>query len=108
MRVYEVAKDLDINTAASQSAIATIDLDNPFHPGAGVVAVIDVTAPPGTSVVLEGREDSSGSYTALATVLAADDHGTFMFNVTLTQEIRVTVNGTAGAGETANVYLLGN
>jgi len=108
MRVYEVAKDLDINTAASQAAIDVIDLDSPFAPGAGCVAVIDVTAPPGTSVALEGRNDSSGAYTALATVLAADDHGTFMFNVTLTQQIRVTVTGTAGAGETANVYLLGH
>lgn len=108
MRVYEVAKDLDINTAASQSAIDVIDIDSPFAPGGPAVAVIDVTAPPGTSVVLEGREDSTGAWSALATVAAADDHGTFMFNVTLTQQIRVTVNGTAGAGETANVYLLGH
>ena len=108
MKIYEVAKDLDINSAGSQAAINTIDLDNPFHPGADCVAVIDLTAPAGTSVVLEGREDSTGAYSALATVLAADDHGTFMFNVTLTQQIRVTVNGTAGVGETANVYLLGH
>lgn len=103
--VYEVANDLDINTAASQSAIDTIDLDNPFQPGAEVVAVINCSADPGTSVVLEGRDDSTGAYSALLTATAA---GIKAGKVRLGQQIRVTVNGTAGAGEAADVYLLGH
>lgn len=105
MKSYELANDLDINTAASQSAVQTIDLDNPFHPGADVVAAINCSADPGTSVVIEGREDSTGAWSALLTATAK---GLKVATITLQQEIRVTVNGTAGANETADVYLLGN
>lgn len=105
MRVYELANDLDINTAASQTEVKTISLKTPFTPGSDVVAAINCSADPGTSVVIEGREDDSSSWTALLTATAA---GLKMALITLTQEIRVTVNGTAGADETADVYLLGN
>lgn len=105
MKIYELANDLDMNTAASQSAVQTIGLDNPFHPGASVVAALNLSADAGTSVVVEGREDSTGSWSALAT---ATVKGLKMVNITLTQEIRVTVNGTAGAGEAADVYLIGH
>lgn len=104
MNVYELANDLDINTAASQTAVETIGLDNPFHPGATVVGAINCSADPGTSVVIEGRDDSTGSWTALLTATAK---GLKMAEIALKQEIRVTVNGTAGAGEAADVYLLG-
>ncbi len=108
MKSYTVAERIDLNVVAQGSAVQTIGLDNPFHPGAGVVASIGVEAPPGTALILEGREDSTGAWSTLAQVVAADGPGTFFRNVTLTQEIRWSVTGTAGAGITGQIHLLGH
>ena len=105
MRSYELANDLDMNTAASTTEVQTVGLNDPFGAGATVVAAINCSADPGTSVAIEGREDDTGSWVALLTATAK---GLKMGEITLTQEVRVTVTGLAGAGEAADVYLLGN
>lgn len=108
MRSFVLAERIDLNTVAQGSPVQTIDQLVPFNPGAGVVAAFNVSAAPGTALILEGREDSTGSYSTLASVVAADGPGTFFRNVTLTQEIRWSVTGTAGAGELGAITLLGN
>ena len=108
MRSFTVAERIDLNVAASGASILTIDQLVPFNPGAGVVAAISVEAPPGTALRLEGREDATSAFTTLAEVVTADGPGVFFRNVTLQQEIRYTVVGTAGAGITGQISLLGN
>lgn len=108
MRVFTVGETIDLNTAAAGATIDLSTRDVPFLPNNTVLAVFSVTAPPGTALRLEGRDDPAGAFATLAEVVAADDHGTFIRLVTLTQEIRVNVAGVAGAGETGNVYLVGN
>ncbi len=108
MRSFTVAERIDLNVAASGSAIQTIDQLVPFNPGAGVVVAFSVEGPVGTALRLEGREDAVSSYSTLAEIVAADGPGTFFKAATLTQEIRYTVVGTAGAGITGQIYLLGN
>ena len=108
MDVYAVGEGVDLNTAASATAIDTVGLDRKFGPGATVVVAFYLSAAAGTSLKLEGSDDDGSSYSALATIAAADGAGTFFKKVTLKQKIRVTVVGTAGSGEVANVYLLAN
>ncbi len=111
MRTFAVAENLDLNTAASQTEI---DMSAPggnlipFVANYSAVVQFFLTAPAGTSIALEGRDDPADSFVALATILNADGQGIFQRNITLTQEIRVTVVGTAGAGEIASVQLLQN
>lgn len=109
MRAYEVANAVSLAAAGSTTAINLDTAMNiPFVAGYDVVSVIAVAeAAPGTSIALETSPDNS-TWTAVHTVVAADDIGVFYQEVKLDSYIRVTVVGTGTAGSVANVHLLGN
>lgn len=109
MRAYEVANAVSLAAAGSTASINLDTLQNmPFVAGATVVSAIAIAeAAPATSIALETSPDNS-TWTAVHTVLAADDIGVFYQEVTLDSYIRVTVVGAGGAGTVANSALLGN
>lgn len=109
MRSFVVGENIDLNSAG---ALTEIDMSPagsnliPFNSSFSAVAVFNVDIAPGTSFTLEGREDSTSSFTVIAEVVTADGVGAFYKNVKLQQEIRINVVGTAvGRG---SIHLLQN
>lgn len=108
MRVFTVGETIDQNSAGALTEIDMSAQDIPFNANNSVLAVISLEGDAGTSFDIEGREDSTGAFSVLTSILAAEGQGVFIRPITLTQEIRVNVVGAGTAGDEANVYLIGN
>jgi hypothetical protein len=116
MKIKVIAENLDLDwvsaAAAEASAIdlAASGIPAPFQPGYTVVAVIQVGIIAGSSstppeVALEGREETSDSWTELA---ESTQLGFVMKEVTLPRYVRVRTDEVTASDGFANVYLLGN
>ena len=105
---------IDLSASASTAAFVLTGKDYPFEPGNSAVISIQVDnqAAGDAVVTVEGREDSTSSFTTLTddqgnnVDLAALDAPEY-FTVVLPQEIRATVVQTTGAG-LASITLLQN
>jgi hypothetical protein len=117
MQVFTIAEDLDLDWVSSAAAeAAEIDLNSssnnkiPFLPNYDVVAVISVASLIGTpdtapNVILQGREESTDSWTDLFT---NTEFGTKFKQITLKRYLRVKTDEVTLSDGFAQVYLLGN